>query len=134
MRHGDAERLGLVLINIDLDDFSEINNSLGHPVGDEALVRVAEVIGGSVRDHDIVCRNGGDEFLVLLNEGVDLMDVYGVASRIREGLLDIQLAQQRGYVGASIGFSAFEPGMTIEDMIREADEDMYVDKDSKQHR
>ena len=136
LRRGDVEARGLALLNIDLDDFDQVNNGegLGHEAGDEALVKTAEVLKATVREQDLVCRWGGDEILVLLNQGVDYDAALAVSRRIREGLEEIVVFGREGLMGASIGLSMYEPGMSMEDMRREGYRDMYEDKQYKAAR
>jgi diguanylate cyclase (GGDEF)-like protein len=79
------------LAMIDIDDFKAINDRLGHPVGDEALVQVAEALRGSVRDHDAVFRVGGEEFGVLLPE-VTALETLPIADRLRRAVASIAFA------------------------------------------
>jgi diguanylate cyclase (GGDEF)-like protein len=70
------------LASVDIDDFKQINDRHGHPVGDEALRRVADALRGAVRDGDTVFRVGGEEFAVLIH-GLDARDAVPVAERLR---------------------------------------------------
>ena len=73
------------VLMLDMDGFKEINDELGHPAGDAALVTVAQRITAAVRSQDLVCRYGGDEFLVVL-PGADAATAAAVAERIETGV------------------------------------------------
>ncbi|WP_460324005.1 diguanylate cyclase [Paenibacillus sp. YSY-4.3] len=125
-------KLSLAILFIDLNDFKEVNDTFGHDAGDLLLKDIASRLTGIVRERDMVCRLGGDEFLVLLVD-IDETRVVKVADRIKESLSEGYLYQ--GYrltAGASIGFSVAPSGTgDLEEMIRQADEAMYGAKKSR---
>ena len=77
--------LPLSVIALDLDGFKEVNDTLGHPAGDELLRQVAAVLSETVRDQDTVARQGGDEFCVIAPE-TDADEGAALAGRIKDGL------------------------------------------------
>ena len=134
LRRGDREKLGLAILYLDLDGFKEINDTMGHAMGDYVLREVAVRLEEATRTHDHLCRLGGDEFVVLLNAGVQEENIARFVERIRGDIMDIEVAGQRGRVGASIGYSVFVDGMQADEMLQEADAGMYVDKQLKHER
>jgi len=120
----------VALLFIDLDNFKEINDSLGHSAGDELLQRVSARLQSVVRDDDIVARLGGDEFTVitgLLNERAD-------AAVIADKLIDafrkpFLVESTELHITASIGISMFpDDGRDAEILLRNADSAMYEAK------
>lgn len=120
-------RTRFALLFIDLDKFKEINDTLGHAVGDEALRRVARCLASSVRAVDTVSRYGGDEFVVLLAEVTQPGDALFVADKM------IALLRAPNHIGehvlqlsASIGISIYpEDGEDALTLIELADAAMY---------
>ena len=126
-RHGSH---GAILF-LDLDRFKEINDSLGHAVGDLALAEVARRFQSASRKEETLARLGGDEF-VLIAEGADHQTAVRIASRLQRVLVEpLDLMGQPYSVGASIGI-AFYPadGQTSEDLIKRTDIAMYQAKAS----
>lgn len=82
-----STKRGFCVLILDLDHFKEVNDTYGHPVGDEVLVRVAELVRSNVRHGDIPCRYGGEEFIILL-KGDNLMAAVKIAERIRRSMED----------------------------------------------
>ncbi|NOQ81029.1 MAG: EAL domain-containing protein [Methylophaga sp.] len=126
----------LALFFIDLDHFKEVNDTLGHDLGDKLLIEAARRIESCVRTTDTVARLGGDEFTVILSELDDLANIERVASAITEVLrLPFNLANELAYVSASIGITIY-PDDTIDtdDLVRNADQAMYLAKDSGRNR
>jgi diguanylate cyclase (GGDEF)-like protein/PAS domain S-box-containing protein len=117
----------LALMLIDLDHFKIVNDTLGHPIGDQLLVMVAERISAAVRDSDIVARLGGDEFVVVLTALTTTADVGGVAEKIvRDVSRPYSIDGQELVTGPSIGICIFpDNGTEIEDLLRDADMAMY---------
>lgn len=116
------------MIMIDLDDFKGINDNFGHPAGDAVLVETAASFRQALRISDILCRYGGDEFLVFLPE-TDLPGATRVAERMRTMLLERTARMDHGdrRITGSFGVAAF-PSVTTEsldDLLRAADEALY---------
>ncbi|MBN8808223.1 MAG: EAL domain-containing protein [Sphingomonas sp.] len=117
---------------IDLDRFKAVNDSLGHPVGDRLLERVAERLGQLVTDNETIGRLGGDEFAVVVRDASDPARVEQLAKRIIETLSrSYDVDQHTLYIGASVGV-AIGPrdGRTAEMLIRSADLALYRSKDA----
>lgn len=128
--HGRDLRPVAVLL-ADLDDFKSVNDSLGHPAGDELLIRVAERLRGATRAGDTVARLGGDEFAILVEDGTDAM---GVAERILLALdQPVNLGSRQVPVGASIGIAVLDADASplgAAELLKQADLAMYTSKRS----
>ena len=119
----------------DLDGFKEVNDSLGHHVGDSVLRRVADVISANVRPVDTVARMGGDEFAVLMPDIHDVSTALEIAQRIIDAL-DVDLGRHGGGSGISMsaGLAVTEVLMSPDELISEADAAMYEAKAAGRHR
>ncbi len=116
----------LALIAIDLDDFKRVNDALGHQRGDMLLREVAEALGDAVRLHDVVVRQGGDEFAVIAPE-TDPEEARLLAERLRSRIAAI--VADAYPIGASIGCAHFpEDADSSESLLRIADERLRVAK------
>lgn len=126
------------ILYIDLDGFKDVNDRLGHDVGDRLLQNVAQKLAGCVRDADTLARHGGDEFvaILLLQEGAGITDVQTVAHRmISELTTPITLDGQTIHIGASIGIAVYPAGVgNIDEYVRRADMAMYEAKRSGKNR
>jgi diguanylate cyclase (GGDEF)-like protein len=97
---------GLALLFLDLDNFKDVNDTLGHPVGDALLREVARRLRGCVRDGDLVARLGGDEFAVLQSSGRQPQDAAGLAQRLVDVVCEpYELLGYRARVGVSVGIA-----------------------------
>jgi diguanylate cyclase (GGDEF)-like protein/PAS domain S-box-containing protein len=121
-----ASELGVLYI--DLDHFKSVNDTLGHAAGDALLHEAARRIQGAVRAVDTVARLGGDEFAVLL-EDAGLQECRDTGERLLGQLTRaFTIEGQEVFIGASIGVTVAEPGVTLEELVRDADVAMYVAK------
>jgi diguanylate cyclase (GGDEF)-like protein/PAS domain S-box-containing protein len=127
--------LGLLLI--DLDEFKEVNDTLGHDVGDTLLQEAARRIRSCVRDADTVARLGGDEFTVLLTDLPDrAAHIEDIAQKIIVRLAEpFQLGNEMAYVSASIGITLFpRDAEDIDTLMKHADQAMYSAKKQGRNR
>jgi diguanylate cyclase (GGDEF)-like protein len=120
----------LALLFLDLNEFKQINDKLGHAVGDEALRTAAQCLRSSVRDVDTVSRHGGDEFLILLSEVSQPSDALRVAEKVIAALAAPHaLGEEVIRLSASIGISIYpEDGENSATLIDRADAAMYLAK------
>lgn len=124
---------GVTMVFLDLDRFKTINDSLGHHVGDRALIKVADILRATFRRSDIVARLGGDEFAVLAleasGESAELL-----IDRLRERFREFNRASREPYqLSVSIGMARHDGDMRmrLEDLLAEADNAMYEEKRGK---
>ena len=118
----------VALFMLDLDHFKNVNDSFGHHYGDELLHQVAARLRNQLRASDVVCRLGGDEFTVLLQNNPSLDDVSLLAEKIIHALNQpFALSNEREVmIGTSIGISLYpEHGHTAEELMQQADTAMY---------
>jgi len=121
----------LALIFIDLDRFKDINDSLGHAVGDEVIKSVAHNLAQQLREEDTVARLGGDEFVVMLEAIDNIQHVTSITQKLLLTLHQpIHLQGQDLYLSASMGISLYpQDGNDAETLLRNADAAMYRAKE-----
>jgi diguanylate cyclase (GGDEF)-like protein len=117
---------------IDLDGFKQINDSLGHEVGDKLLQSVAGRLSGCVRSSDTISRQGGDEFIALLAEVERAEDAAASATRmLRAVAAPHEIDGQILHVTTSIGVAIYpEDGVDVPSLIKHADAAMYQAKNN----
>jgi diguanylate cyclase (GGDEF)-like protein/PAS domain S-box-containing protein len=122
---------GLAVLFCDLDGFKSINDRFGHNTGDAVLIEVAHRLTSGVRDGDTVARLGGDEFVVLA-DGLGSADAADLAARLRNAILPpIRVDGRAVRVGASFGISWAACGMSVAEILKSADQRMYIEKRSR---
>ena len=125
-RHGTP----LSALLIDVDHFKQVNDALGHEAGDQVLRAIGGRIAERVRTEDVVARWGGEEFLVLTPEtGVEA--AVALAEDLRA---TVAAAPDGPSATISVGVAEMRPGMTPSDLVREADDAMYVAKAAGRNR
>jgi diguanylate cyclase (GGDEF)-like protein/PAS domain S-box-containing protein len=131
MVHANRYREKLAVLFLDIDRFKVINDSLGHPIGDELLRRIAERVGGCIRQEDTIARLGGDEFTVLLPGIAKEEDAATIANKILEAVrLPFFIEHRELFITTSIGVTLFpEDGADPESLVRNADTAMYRAKE-----
>lgn len=136
IRKAHREKSGLALLFIDLDRFKEVNDTLGHQVGDLLLIEAAERICGCVRESDTVARLGGDEFTVILGQMNEACDAEGIAQQIISALSEpFVFSQDTAYISASVGITLYPDDSTdIDQLLSNADQAMYAAKTAGRSR
>ncbi|MFM0400965.1 sensor domain-containing protein [Paraburkholderia aspalathi] len=122
---------GVAVVFIDLDGFKNVNDSLGHSVGDRLLSVVAERLARCTRTSDTVARHGGDEFVIVMTDTVDEQSLIAWMERVRASISEpVWLDGTELYVGCSMGASLFpQDGEDAETLMKKADLAMYRAKD-----
>ena len=124
----------LTLLSIDLDHFKTINDTYGHPIGDQALAGVGAALRSTLRESDFAGRNGGEEFLVILPD-TDTVGATTTAEKIRATIAEITLPGIGVSVTASVGIATYpEHATNAEHLERLADSALYVAKRSGRNR
>ena len=120
------------LVFLDLDNFKGVNDSLGHPRGDELLRTVGDRLTTVLRDSDTVCRQGGDEFLILLGDVRDSGDVAEICAKLLGQLsAPFLLGGLEVSTSGSMGIAMYpEDGADFDELLKKADIAMYAAKDA----
>jgi diguanylate cyclase (GGDEF)-like protein len=118
------------LLTLDLDNFKQVNDTLGHPVGDRVIEEIAGVLGGRTRETDVLARIGGDEFAIVL-PNCDSEEAQRVGETIATAVREhVPQPPEVPRITISVGIAMFgtEPDAGIESLIAEADAAMYAAK------
>ncbi|MEO6382162.1 MAG: EAL domain-containing protein, partial [Nitrobacter sp.] len=114
------------LLFIDLDQFKQINDTLGHPCGDRLLCLVADRLRGMLRPEDFVARFGGDEFVVFQQNIQSAEEAAALSRRVVERLTErYEVDRHMVEIGASIGIALTSPGITADNLLQNADMALY---------
>lgn len=130
IQHADRNRERFALLFLDLDRFKEVNDTLGHHMGDRLLQEATARLVSALRESDLVARFGGDEFVIMLPELADKADIDNIA----HNLVDIfsrsfEIDGEQIYSTASIGISIYpDDADNVSDLLRGADQAMYSSK------
>jgi diguanylate cyclase (GGDEF)-like protein len=128
----DRDRSGVAVLFLDLDNFKQVNDTLGHNFGDQLLVKVVERLRGCLRDSDTISRQGGDEFIVLLPHLGDIGAIGGIAQHIIEEFSEaFEIDNYSLNTTFSVGISLFpSDSREFDTLLRNADTALYQAKDS----
>ena len=130
----EAERRGFSVIVLDVDHFKRVNDTYGHEVGDHVLRQLAELMRAGCREGDLLCRTGGEEFLMLL-PGAGQAVALAVAERLRL-CVEATLIEPIGTVTVSLGVAQWSPDaqLTPADVLSQADRALYRAKRGGRNR
>ncbi|PIP86330.1 hypothetical protein COV42_01615 [Candidatus Campbellbacteria bacterium CG11_big_fil_rev_8_21_14_0_20_44_21] len=125
----------IAIVVFDIDDFKKLNDTYGHPAGDEVLRFFADIIGKNIRDIDLGARWGGEEILVAL-VGANEEDVYRVADRIKDDVKKsrFEFKGEEARFTVSGGVSKFDETKDLEENIEKADKALYEAKRSGKNK
>ena len=132
----DRNKQQMGILFIDLDRFKTINDSLGHVIGDKLIRDVSQRLLKTLRKEDTISRNGGDEFVVVIQRMVNSEEVIGIAQKLIERLTSIfEIDSHKIHIGASVGISIYPTdGDSSLELIRNADTAMFSAKKSGGNR
>ena len=120
-------RQPFAVLALDIDHFKRVNDSWGHDVGDRVIKQVAETLSASARQSDVVCRSGGEEFLMLLPV-TDIDEASRLAERIRASIAAASIADV-GAITLSVGVAAWQDeAIPLEQSLKQADAALYQAK------
>ena len=122
----------MALLFIDMDNFKNVNDTLGHIMGDKFLVEVSQHIKEKLREQDTLARVGGDEFIVVLEDFDSIECIGPIAEKIIDSFKEpLFIDDKKIYTGVSMGISIYpDDGETYEELVKAADTAMYDVKDS----
>lgn len=121
----------LAVVFIDLDRFKQVNDLLGHDIGDSVLLQVAEVFQKTLRKSDVIGRIGGDEFVICFYGIEDFVSLKSTVDKLAASIAAItRIGEHEINISASVGMvnTNFPAGISVEQMIERADKLMYEDK------
>jgi two-component system cell cycle response regulator len=131
MARAQRQKSSLTVLMIDVDDLKRINDRWGHAAGDLVLKTLAARLDKAIRGSDLAVRIGGDEFLILLPE-CDRSQVQFVLERL--SALEVQIETQNISFCFSAGCADYQPGETAEDLLKRADDALYVEKQNRKNQ
>ena len=136
MQRSDASGRALALIYLDLDDFKELNDSLGHGYGDRMLVELAGRLQACIRATDTVARLGGDEFVLILAGLSDLDVVDRISAQVMDRIAEpFMFDGEQAVITASMGITFYPmDGHSVKDLLQYADLAMYAAKAKGRHQ
>jgi len=135
LKEARRKRRSLSVILLDIDEFKQVNDTFGHIVGDAVLQHVARLTAANIRASDVLCRWGGEEFLVLLQE-CSLLDAHAMAEKIRRVVRAEPLVHdgQRIETTISLGVAEYREGEVADHLFSRADQALYRAKETGRDR
>jgi diguanylate cyclase (GGDEF)-like protein len=135
LAHGRRGRSRMAVLFADLDGLKNANDTYGHSAGDQLIIEASRRIQAQVRDEDLVARIGGDEFVIVLPEVLDLDDALAVATKVIHGIgRPLFIAGAEVPLGVSIGVSLAATGDDATTLLRHADAALYRAKAAGRNR
>jgi diguanylate cyclase (GGDEF)-like protein len=122
---------------VDFDNFKRINDTYGHPMGDEVLKTISKVMQKATRANDIVARYGGDEIIMFIQNFTDREKVYHRIEALRKEIEQTAITYDKDTISITVSIGVYikqDEYMTLNDVIKKADEIMYLSKHSGKNR
>ncbi len=134
--HANQEEHKVALLFIDLDRFKQVNDTLGHSIGDKLLQHTADRLNHCVRDTDTVARLGGDEFTLVISNVKEPKEASIIAENVIKKLAEpLTINSHEVFINSSIGISIYpDDGKTVDELLRNADAAMYRAKEQGRGR
>jgi diguanylate cyclase (GGDEF)-like protein len=131
MSHARRTKRPLTFLLIDADKFKQVNTRFGHLTGDFVIAEIAIILRSSVRGSDAVVRYGGDEFLIILADTTSVGAAV-VVDRITRTVTEWNVAKhlERFVLALSVGISEWFEGETLDQVLHDADQKMYLNKNA----
>lgn len=129
IRRGVRYNNDLSIVLFDIDHFKKVNDTYGHQIGDEVLKELSQIVIDNVREHDVIVRWGGEEFLILLPE-TSIEGAYTVAEKIRASIEDSILSSKKLKITASFGVCKLLEDDTEDSFLCRTDEALYEAKET----
>jgi len=127
LRRAVRHKHPITMMMLDIDHFKEVNDTYGHPVGDIVLQRIAAQLQQRVREQDLLCRWGGEEFLILLPDSA-MNAALILAERIRKSIESLSFEQIPGGTTISIGVTDVDATQPLKLATKHADKELYKAK------
>jgi diguanylate cyclase (GGDEF)-like protein len=136
LKNNIENKRNLALVFIDIDEFKEVNDKYGHSAGNKAIIDLTNMIRGIIGDKSILCRFGGDEFCIIVDESeLDKIDIIAEDLIAKTSNLEIEYGNNRFNIRVSVGiYTANDTGENIQAIIDKADNAMYEAKKQGGHK
>lgn len=123
------------ILMLDIDYFKSVNDAHGHPVGDLVLKEFSRALSEILRESDVLCRLGGEEFVAILPE-TDLVGARVISEKLRKkiGRQEVRIAEENIKITISIGVAEFQPGQKKKELVEAADMALYEAKNNGRDR
>ncbi|UDM62657.1 sensor domain-containing diguanylate cyclase [Pseudoalteromonas piscicida] len=134
---GRSEQSSFVLLNLDLNNFKQVNDKFGHEVGDKLLLHVSSILMNSVRVYDFIARLGGDEFVIILHRVSEDALVNSIIKNIKEQVEKQPLQVDRHTIQTTVSVGYAFPSAnqdSVSELMARADHNMYYDKNLSQRQ
>ncbi|MCG7553675.1 diguanylate cyclase [Pseudoalteromonas sp. Of11M-6] len=134
---GRSEQPSFVLLNLDLNNFKQVNDKFGHEVGDKLLLHVSSILMNSVRVYDFIARLGGDEFVIILHRVSEDALVNSIIKNIKEQVEKQPLQVDRHTIQTTVSVGYAFPSAnqdSVSELMARADHNMYYDKNLSQRQ
>ena len=115
------------IVMIDIDYFKNVNDSCGHQCGDSVLIELSQLLKSSIRSVDKVARYGGEEFIMCLNTNEEY--AFKIVENIRQEIEKLEFSEQKLKITASFGVAQYKNDVSLDDIIRRADDALYLAKE-----